>query len=69
MGAKNGHKHYHDTYACKHSRHDSGEGYHVLVSNKHKKNPENNKLMDKFNVKVIQKYKHLPNKRKILKNY
>ena len=69
VGVKSGHKHCHDTYACKHPSHDSDEGCHVLVCNEHKKNPENNTLLNKFNEEIIQKYENLPNKMKKLKNY
>ena len=64
---KSGHNHCHDTYACKHPSHDSDEGFHILVCNEHKENPENNKLLDKFNEEIIQIYENLPNKMKKLK--
>ena len=66
VGAKSGHKHCHDTYVCRHPSHDPQKGHHVLVCEKHKKIPENEKLLDKFKREVIYKHEDLPSK--IIKN-
>ena len=68
-GARSGHEHWRDTYACKHPSHDSGEECHVSVCNEHKKDPENNKLLNRFNEEFIQEKVYLPNKMKKVKNY
>ena len=61
VGVKRGHKSCYDTYACKHPSHRSGEGYHVLVCDEHKKSSENDKLLNEFKDQVIKKFeRNLP---------
>ena len=69
VGAKSGHKHCHDTYVCRHPSHDPQKGHHVLVCEKHKKIPENQKLLDKFRREVIYKHEDLPFKSIKIKNF
>ena len=69
VGAKSGHKHCHDTYICRHPSHDPQKGHHVLVCEKHKKIPENEKLLDKFKREVIYKHEDLPSKSTKIKTF
>ena len=69
VGAKSGHKHCHDTYVCRHPSHDPQKGHHVLVCEKHKKIPENEKLLDKFKREVIYKHEDLPSKSTKIKKF
>ena len=61
-GAKKGHQYFcSKNYICTHSSHDSSEGHHVLVCDKHKDTPENAQLLEKFKEEHIQKFaKDLP---------
>ena len=61
-GAKKGHPYFcNKTYICANPSHDSSEGYHVLVCDKHKDTPENARLLEKFKEECIQKFsKDLP---------
>ena len=57
-GAKKGHQYFcNKNYICANSSHDSSEGYHVLVCDKHKDTPENAQLLGKFKEEYIQKFK------------
>ena len=67
-GAKKGHQYFcSKTYICTDSSHDSSEGYHVLVCDKHK-DTRNAQLLEKFKEEYIQKFaKDLPSFSKNIK--
>ena len=56
-GAAKGHKFCPDKFMCMCPGHDPGiRGYHVLVCDKHKNDPENDKLLKEFKENYLQKF-------------